>query len=88
MPFAKLIEKFGHGERRLSNATINKYVHSLSALFSWSHRKTNYDGRNPFQGQSRAKQDTAIVGWKAFSIDDLKSGLPPDRCKTQCTGYT
>ena len=71
MPFAKLIEKFGHGERHLSNATINKYVHSLSALYSWALRKTNYDGRNPFQGQSRAKPDPKQTGWKSYTIEEL-----------------
>jgi integrase len=72
MPFAKLIEAFGQGKRHLSNATINKYVHSLSALFSWAERKTNFEGRNPFQGQSRKKPDAKLVGWKAYSIDELK----------------
>lgn len=70
--FAKLIETFGQGERHLSNATINKYVHSLSALFSWAERKTNYEGRNPFQGQSRAKPDPKQTGWKAYSTEELK----------------
>lgn len=42
---------------------------SLSSVFKWADRRGHFEGRNPFQGQSRTEGEGN--GWRAYKIDEL-----------------
>ena len=38
--------------RRLTNRTINSYIHALSGVFKLADKEGHFEGRNPFAGRS------------------------------------
>ena len=69
LPLGKLVEKSANRPGRLSNRTINSYVSALSSVFKWADRRGHFEGRNPFQGQSRTEGEGN--GWRAYEIEEL-----------------
>ena len=69
LSWLELQARFGNGQAQLTNRTLNRYVSALSCVFKWAEKRGYFDGRNPFQGQSRRKADG--TGWRAYKIDEL-----------------
>ena len=55
----------------MTNRTLNRHVSALSCVFKWADKRGHFDGRNPFQGQSRKNADG--TGWRAYTIKELKT---------------
>jgi integrase len=69
MSLAKLVEKSKDRPGRLSNRSLNSYAFSLSCVFKWADKRGHFDGRNPFQGQSRAEPEG--TGWRSYTVEEL-----------------
>lgn len=69
LPLGQLVEKSTSRPGRLSNRTINSYVSALSSVFKWADRRGHFEGRNPFQEQSRTEGEGN--GWRAYKIEEL-----------------
>lgn len=69
LAFEQLEQQFSRGKAGLTNATLNRYVSALSAVFKWADKRGHFDGRNPFQGQGRRK--ASGTGWRAYTIEEL-----------------
>jgi len=67
----KLLEKFGGGEERLTNKTLNRYASALSAVFKWARKRGKFDGTNPFTEQSRTKAAKGTTEWLPYTADEL-----------------
>jgi integrase len=68
----QILEKFGRGEERLTNTTLNRYVSSLRAVFKWARRRKVYKGPNPFAEQSYEKPSSKETMWKLYTTDELQ----------------
>ncbi len=69
LTFEQVEQQFSRGKAGLTNATLNRYVSALSAVFKWADKRGHFDGRNPFQGQGRRK--ASGTGWRAYTIEEL-----------------
>ena len=55
----------------MTNRTLNRHASALSCVFKWADKRGHFDGRNPFQGQSRKNADG--TGWRAYTIKELNT---------------
>lgn len=82
LPWQKLQQEFGGRERGLSDATVNRHMATLSALWKWGEEREYCEGRNPFDGHRRSltngKNKRGYVAWKADELATLFSP-PPKR---------
>ncbi len=69
LSWRELQEQFGRGKGQLTNTTLNRYASALSCVFKWAEKRGYFEGRNPFQGQSRKEADG--TGWRAYSVAEL-----------------
>lgn len=82
MTWAELQRTYGNRDKGLSDATVNRHMATLSALWKWGEEREHCEGRNPFQGHRRAlttgKNKTPYVAWE---IEELKTLFrkPPAR---------
>ena len=67
----ELQTRYGNGDAQITNRTLNRHASALSCVFKWADKRGHFDGRNPFQGQSRKKADG--TGWRAYTIKELKT---------------
>lgn len=80
--WAELQRRFGGRERGLSDATVNRHMGTLSALWKWAEEREYCEGRNPFDGHRRnLKQGKNKHGYLAWEPDELKAlfNPPPKR---------
>ena len=73
LSWRELQERFGAGAGKLTNRTLNRYASALSCVFKWADKRGHFDGRNPFQGQSRKEADNA--GWRSYTVAELNKLL-------------
>lgn len=73
LSWRELQERFSAGTGQLTNRTLNRYVSALSCVFKWAEKRGYFDGRNPFQGQSRKEADKA--GWRSYTVAELNKLL-------------
>ena len=69
LTIGELVEKSANRSGQLSNRTINIYATALNSVFKWADKRGHFEGRNPFQGQSRKTGDG--TGWRAYSVEEL-----------------
>lgn len=81
MSWSELQRKFGSRATGLSDATVNRHVATLSALWKWAEEREHCDGRNPFDGHRRnlknGKNKQGYVAWEMSELEVLFD--PPPR---------
>lgn len=82
MPWKELQKTFGGRDKGLSDATVNRHMATLTALWKWAEQRDHCDGRNPFEGHRRSlksgKNKNPYVAWEAHELERLFSP-PPSR---------
>jgi|GEM_PF-3905912 len=80
--WAELQRRFGGRERGLSDATVNRHMGTLSALWKWAEEREHCEGRNPFDGHRRnlrqGKNKQGYVAWERGELTALFDP-PPKR---------
>jgi hypothetical protein len=71
MPLGKLVEKCASRPSKLTNRTINSYIHALSGVFKLADKDGHFEGRNPFAG--RTLEIAKGSGWRAYTIEELNT---------------
>jgi integrase len=69
IPLNKLVEKCANRSGRLTNRTINSYIHALSGVFSLADKEGHFEGRNPFAGRTLEETNSS---WRSYKTDELK----------------
>jgi integrase len=73
-----LLAKSGDGAG-LSNRSVKRYAVSLAMVWKYADRTGRFEGRNPFEGQSRP---ASSKGWQPYTIEELNrlfGNLPASR---------
>ncbi len=73
LTWKELQERSRNGQDKLTNRTLNRYASALSCVFKWADKRGHFDGRNPFQGQSRKEGDN--TGWRSYTVAELNTLL-------------
>jgi integrase len=68
LPLKKLVEKCARRSGRLTNRTINSYIHALSGVFRLADKEGHFEGRNPFAGRTLEETNSS---WRSYKIDEL-----------------
>jgi integrase len=68
LPLNKLVEKSAKRSGRLTNRTINSYIHALSGVFRLADKDGHFEGRNPFAGRTLEETNSS---WQSYKIDEL-----------------
>ena len=63
LPLNKLVEKCADRPGRLTNRTINSYIHALSGVFKLADKEGHFDGRNPFAGRTLEETNSS---WRPY----------------------
>lgn len=75
-----LMREFGGRESGLSDATVNRHMATLAALWSWAEERGHCDGRNPFQGHRRkltnGRNKQGYIAWSEDELRQLFNPLP------------
>lgn len=86
LPWDELQRRFGGRPRGLSDATLNRHIASLQALWHWAAERYTYEGRNPFTGfQTRLRQGLNVHGYLPWEADELKRLLDPPPRRSDLT---
>ncbi len=70
---ADVLDRFGQGDRQLSNRSLNRYASSLAGLFKWARKRGYFDGSNPFSEQARPKARKGSTGWVPYTVEELNT---------------
>jgi integrase len=68
LPLNKLVEKCANRSGRLTNRTVNSYIHALSGVFKLADKEGHFEGRNPFAGRTLEETNSS---WRAYKVDEL-----------------
>ena len=68
LPLNKLVEKCAKRAGRLTNRTINSYIHALSGVFQLADKEGHFEGRNPFVGRTLEETNSS---WRSYKTDEL-----------------
>jgi len=68
LPLTKLVEKCASRPGRLTNRTINSYIHALSGVFRLADKEGHFEGRNPFAGRTLEETNSS---WRSYKTDEL-----------------
>jgi integrase len=64
----QLVEKCANRSGRLTNRTINSYIHALSGVFRLADKEGHFEGRNPFAGRTLEETNSS---WRSYKTDEL-----------------
>lgn len=82
MTWKELNKLFGGRQDGLSDATVNRHMATLSALWKWAEERERCDGRNPFLGHRRnlkeGRNKRGYVSWQPKELEALFNP-PPKR---------
>ncbi len=82
MTWQQLNKAFGGRSKGLSDATVNRHMQTLSALWRWAEEREHCEGRNPFLGHRRnlkeGRNKRGYVAWEPKELQALFSP-PPKR---------
>ncbi len=80
MTWAALMREYGGRDSGLSDATVNRHMATLAALWSWAEERGHCEGRNPFQGHRRkltnGRNKQGYVAWQEDELRKLFNPLP------------
>jgi integrase len=68
LALTKLVEKCANRSGRLTNRTVNSYIHALSGVFKLADKEGHFEGRNPFAGRTLEESNSS---WRAYKVDEL-----------------
>jgi hypothetical protein len=68
LPLNKLVEKCADRSGRLTNRTINSYIHALSGVFTLVDKEGHFEGRNPFAGRTLEETNSS---WRSYKTEEL-----------------
>jgi integrase len=68
LPLNKLVEKCADRSGKLTNRTINSYIHALSGVFKLAEKEGHFEGRNPFAGRTLEETNSS---WRSYKTDEL-----------------
>jgi integrase len=68
LPLDKLVEKSANRSGRLTNRTINSYIHALSGVFRLADKEGHFEGRNPLAGRTLEETNSS---WRSYQTDEL-----------------
>ena len=68
LPLNKLVERCANRFGRLTNRTINSYIHALSGVFRLADKEGHFEGRNPFAGRTLEETNSS---WRSYKTDEL-----------------
>lgn len=78
MTWAELQRAFGGRSSGLSDATVNRHMATLSALWRWGEERDHCTGRNPFDGHRRKlKEGRNKKGYTAWEPKELEALFSP-----------
>jgi len=78
MPWKELQRVFGGRSSGLSDATVNRHMATLSALWRWGEERDRCTGRNPFDGHRRKlKEGRNKQGYLAWEPQELAKLFSP-----------
>lgn len=81
-----LMREYGGRESGLSDATVNRHMATLAALWSWAEERGHCEGRNPFQGHRRKLTNGRNKqGYVAWSEDELRQLFNPEPKRADLT---
>ncbi len=82
LSWTALVKEYGGRDAGLADATVNRHVATLSALWKWAEEREHCEGRNPFDGHRRkltpGRNKHGYVAWEADELARLLSP-PPKR---------
>lgn len=82
----ELLKEFGGRSEGLSDATVNRHIATLSALWKWAEEREHCDGRNPFAGHRRnLKEGRNKRGYVAWQPKELRALFDPPPKRTDVT---
>lgn len=80
LSWAALMREYGNREQGLSDATVNRHVATLCALWDWAEEREHCEGRNPFRGHRRklmeSRNKQGYVAWDACELASLFNPAP------------
>lgn len=80
MSWKELQRTFGGRDKGLSDATVNRHMATLTALWRWAEAREHCTGRNPFEGHRRSlkvgKNKNPYVAWEPDELDRLFAPPP------------
>ena len=68
LPLKKLVEKCAKRSGRLTNRTVNSYIHALSGVFRLADKEGYFEGRNPFAGRTLEETNSS---WRSYKAEEL-----------------
>lgn len=78
LTWAELQRRFGGRSKGLSDATTNRHMATLSALWRWAEEREFCEGRNPFDGHRRnLREGRNKQGYVAWEMDELRQLFSP-----------
>ncbi|MCW2369927.1 DUF6538 domain-containing protein [Sphingobium sp. B11D3D] len=78
MSWAQLQQKFGGRPKGLSDATVNRHMATLQALWDWALDREHCEGRNPFSGfQRKLREGRNTQGYVAWEPEELTALFTP-----------
>lgn len=86
LPWNDLKRSFAGSAKGLSDATMNRHVATLAALWDWAEERELCDNRNPFRAHRRRLQPGRNVqGYLPWEPDQLKKLFSPPPSRTDLT---
>jgi hypothetical protein len=67
-----LVEKCANRPGRLTNRTVNSYIHALSGVFGLADKEGHFEGRNPFVGRTLEETNSS---WRSYKTEELNKLL-------------
>jgi integrase len=64
----KLAEQSAKRSGRLTNRTVNSYIHALSGVFRLADKEGYFEGRNPFAGRTLEETNSS---WRPYNAEEL-----------------
>jgi integrase len=78
LSWAELTRKYSDTKQALSDATMNRHMQALQALWKWAKRRGHCEGDNPFEGfGQKLTLDKNVQTYRAWETDELKRLLSP-----------
>lgn len=86
MTWRELQKAFGGRDKGLSDATVNRHMATLSALWKWAETREHCEGSCPFQGHRRQlKNGRNKQGYLAWEPKELEQLFSPPPARTDLT---
>ncbi|WP_097091574.1 tyrosine-type recombinase/integrase [Novosphingobium sp. Chol11] len=86
MSWKELQKTFGGRDKGLSDATVNRHMATLTALWKWAETREHCTGPSPFQGHRRQLKDGRNkLGYVAWEPKELERLFSPPPVRTDLT---